>query len=96
MTEKDPRGTYKWRQLAQDQLRREPLCRHCAEKGFTRAAEEVDHIVGVRKDPSKAFDISNLQSLCRPCHREKSRYEDQPKKRFLGVDMEGRLIRRES
>ncbi|MCB0080444.1 MAG: HNH endonuclease [Caldilineaceae bacterium] len=52
------------------QLRREPLCRHCRERGQTTAATEVDHIKARRDGGSDAFD--NLQSLCKSCHSRKT------------------------
>lgn len=36
---------------------------------------EVDHIKPVRTHPDLAFELSNLQSLCRSCHSKKTRLE---------------------
>lgn len=36
---------------------------------------EVDHKLPVWSHPELAFDISNLQLLCKPCHRQKSTRE---------------------
>lgn len=36
---------------------------------------EVDHILPVRSHPERAFDLSNLQSLCVTCHSRKTRIE---------------------
>lgn len=36
---------------------------------------EVDHIEAVRNAPDRAFDLSNLQTLCAPCHGAKTRLE---------------------
>ena len=36
---------------------------------------EVDHIKPVRTHPELAFELSNLQSLCRSCHSKKTRVE---------------------
>ena len=33
---------------------------------------EIDHVVAVSKDRSKAYDLENLQILCDPCHRKKT------------------------
>lgn len=47
----------------------------CAEQGRSTAAELVDHIVPVSVDKSRAFDATNLQSLCRKCHAAKHAFE---------------------
>lgn len=36
---------------------------------------EVDHIHPVRTHPDLAFDLANLQCLCRSCHSRKTRIE---------------------
>jgi 5-methylcytosine-specific restriction endonuclease McrA len=35
----------------------------------------VDHIQPVRNAPELAFDLSNLQCLCRRCHSRKTRVD---------------------
>ena len=37
-------------------LRNEPLCRSCAEAGFTVAAEHIDHIEAVHLAPERFWD----------------------------------------
>lgn len=54
-------------------LANEPLCRHCAEKGRTRIAEEVDHIVPLAL--GGADDDDNTQCLCTDCHAIKTASE---------------------
>lgn len=46
----------------------------CLECG-SRCGLEVDHIDPVRTHPEKAFDLSNLQTLCGSCHARKTRLE---------------------
>ena len=36
---------------------------------------QVDYVQPVRDAPEKAFDLDNLQVLCRPCHYAKTRKE---------------------
>jgi len=36
---------------------------------------EVDHIIPVRAAPERAFDLTNLQTLCVSCHSRKTRVE---------------------
>lgn len=69
--------TRDWRdRLRPAQLTREPLCRHCAERGITNVATEVDHIVPPNGDRELQRDAGNLQSLCSTCHGVKTRKQD--------------------
>ena len=36
---------------------------------------DVDHIVALRRAPELAFEPSNLQHLCAPCHKAKTKSE---------------------
>ena len=36
---------------------------------------EIDHILPVKTHPGLAYEISNLQALCGPCHSRKTRIE---------------------
>lgn len=58
-----------WRALRRQVLAEEPHCRACG-----GPASEVDHIVPLSRGGSR--DRSNLQALCRECHREKTRREN--------------------
>ncbi|KKI17489.1 HNH endonuclease signature motif containing protein [Sphingomonas sp. Ag1] len=51
----------------------EPLCRKCLERGEEQPTEEVDHIRPLSEGGSN--DRSNLQGLCGPCHKAKTRRE---------------------
>jgi 5-methylcytosine-specific restriction protein A len=58
-----------WRKRARAQLRSEPLCRLCAQKGLAVAAECADHIDGHTDGESwDTFLLAPLQSLCKACH----------------------------
>jgi 5-methylcytosine-specific restriction protein A len=57
-----------WRVVRIAHLRREPLCRFCAERGVVTAATEVDHIDGDRMNHVPA----NLRSACKPCHSRRT------------------------
>jgi len=46
-------------------------CVQCGQRGRV----EVDHIAPVRERPDLAFDVANLQTLCRSCHTRKTRAE---------------------
>ncbi|WP_184058613.1 HNH endonuclease signature motif containing protein [Sphingomonas aerophila] len=60
-----------WKKLRDRRLDAEPLCRRCSARGHVTAAEEVDHIKPKALGGKDEWD--NTQSLCRPCHVEKTR-----------------------
>jgi len=37
-----------------------------------RPADEVDHIVPIAEAPHRRYDVTNIQSLCREHHRQKT------------------------
>ena len=57
----------RWRKIAKWQLRNEPLCRLCQNRGLVRPATIADHIEPHRGDINK-FWFGKLQSLCFDCH----------------------------
>ena len=64
--------TKRWKALRLEVLRRDDWqCVRCPE----RRRLEVDHILPVKTHPELAFDMSNLQTLCGPCHARKTRIE---------------------
>lgn len=79
-------GNRRWRRLRRAQLAKEPLCRHCLERGIITAANEVDHIEPHKGDRAK-FWAGPFQSLCKPCHSEKTAQEEGKRtKRSVGID----------
>jgi 5-methylcytosine-specific restriction protein A len=72
-----------WRQLRAQVLREEPLCRLCLKgsaglRPRVEPAVEVDHIVPVTLAPELRLKRSNLQPLCKRCHRLKTIMEQSP------------------
>ena len=67
-----------WRRTREAVLRRD--CYQCVKCG--RGAEDVDHI-RPRAMGGDLYALSNLQSLCKPCHRAKSGKEALTIRRFL-------------
>lgn len=62
-----------WKRVRVLALKRDKyLCQHCLAAGFVTPAKDVDHIVPLNIAPERRLDLSNLQSLCRPCHRAKT------------------------
>lgn len=62
----DPR----WKAVRLQALARDGhACRVCG----TEEELEVDHIIGLEEDLDLAFELDNLQTLCRPHHQQKGR-----------------------
>jgi 5-methylcytosine-specific restriction protein A len=62
----------RWPALRLAALRRDDFkCVQCGARGRL----EVDHKVPVRSAPEMAFELGNLQALCRSCHSKKTRLE---------------------
>jgi 5-methylcytosine-specific restriction protein A len=60
-----------WRKLRKSVLIRDNyLCKACEAKGIATPATDVDHIVNKARGGSDI--LSNLQSLCKECHRAKT------------------------
>lgn len=77
-----------WHRLRNSILRRDPLCVMCQRAGRTRAAMEVDHIIPIAERPDLRLVESNLQPLCRPCHRIKTARDGRaitPGERVIGI-----------
>lgn len=67
-----------WRKLREQVFRRDNyLCVNCHAHGYVTQATDVDHIVS--KAHGGTDDLSNLQSLCRACHEQKTANEDSKK-----------------
>lgn len=65
----------RWRHIAKDHLRRNPLCVRCLQRGIVRSAALADHIEPHRGDWMK-FRLGALQSLCADCHNRFKQGED--------------------
>lgn len=60
-----------WRRLRIQALERDHyLCQACLRKKRFTKATEVHHIKEVEDFPELALTLSNLESLCWPCHEE--------------------------
>ena len=63
----------------------EPLCRHCAAKGLTTLATQVDHVIALVNGGSD--DDNNKQPLCDECHKVKTAADMGHKQRLtIGID----------
>ncbi len=72
---KTVRQTRRWGRVRRRVLARSPLCVECERLGRMEFATEVDHIIPEREAPELAFDVSNLQGLCKSCHSRKTARE---------------------
>lgn len=63
--------TARWKALRRAVLAERPICEACGKA----AATEVDHVVRVSARPDLAFERSNLQARCKPCHSAKTSRE---------------------
>jgi len=59
--------TTSWQRRCSHQLRIEPLCRFCLERGVVTPATVADHIESHHGDYN-AFRLGPLRSLCVECH----------------------------
>src|SRR5215471_3032515 len=61
----------RWERMRKHQLRVQPLCRFCEDRGLTVPAVIADHVqpwkLG-RSDDMNRFWLMPLQSLCKRCH----------------------------
>jgi 5-methylcytosine-specific restriction endonuclease McrA len=49
-----------------------PLCETCLNEGLIVPMEDVDHILDIESHPYLSLEISNLQSLCKKHHSQKT------------------------
>ena len=63
----------RWKVLRWEVLRSNGF--RCGGCGSNRHLE-VDHVVPLAKAPERAYDVENLQVLCKTCHGRKTRYEN--------------------
>lgn len=80
-------GTSKWQRRRARQLKREPLCRFCAARGYTTQAKVADH-VEPHKGDVKLFWEGELQSLCTNCHQSAKQGLEYSGK-TVGYDIDG-------
>lgn len=56
----------KWRKIRNRYINNNPLCEECLKDGKFTKAEEVHHILPLRRGGN--HDESNLMALCKSCH----------------------------
>ena len=60
-------GTQQWKNLREIKLSQDPLCELCKDRHKTTPATLVHHMIPTDAG-GEMWDMSNLQSLCNPCH----------------------------
>ena len=49
-------------------IRDKLLCIPCLKIGVYSKADEVHHIIELKDDITKAYELDNLESICHSCH----------------------------
>ncbi|SQC57668.1 HNH endonuclease [Listeria newyorkensis] len=61
--------TSRWAKTRKTVLARDYyLCQECKRRGIIKQGNTVHHIIELREDTSKAFDLNNLETVCLACH----------------------------
>lgn len=79
MRAKDRKKIYndkRWKKVRLQAMARDNfLCVMCRKDGIETMFDEVDHIIELSDDISKAYDVNNLQCLCKKHHQQKTMLE---------------------
>ena len=62
----------RWRKLRAMKRSQDPMCEQCAREGRITPAQQVDHREPIARRPDRVWDLTNLESLCIPCHSRKT------------------------
>jgi 5-methylcytosine-specific restriction protein A len=65
-----------WFWVRKDVLRRDKYTCSICKKRFRKAFLDVDHIIPVKMG-GQLFDKKNLRTLCKECHKAKSRLDSE-------------------
>ena len=87
-------NTGRWRKARIVHLASEPLCRMCKEEGRITAAQVVDHIKAHKGDEALFWDVSNWQSVCKPCHDRHAQSRDRTGKERPVIGLDGWPVER--
>jgi 5-methylcytosine-specific restriction protein A len=60
--------TAAWQRLRAMKLAETPYCEDCMQRDCLVQADHVHHVVELRDDWDLRLDVTNLRSLCHPCH----------------------------
>lgn len=78
-------GLQRWKKRRNHQLKTEPLCRLCLDRGHVTPAAIADHVTPHKGDWNQ-FRLGELQSLCADCHKGKWATDRQGFRNDIGDD----------
>ncbi|MHA6644539.1 HNH endonuclease signature motif containing protein [Mesorhizobium sp. A623] len=92
-----PYNTGTWQALRRAKLSDQPLCEACLRREVVEPAIAVDHIEAIEKGGEPFPPLSDLMSMCLPCHNSKTNAVDHPnasgfRRALKGFDTEGNPI----
>ena len=61
----------RWQKLRARQLQRQPLCVLCLDAGKVTEGKVADHVLERKERPDLQWTLSNLRTLCMPCHNRR-------------------------
>jgi 5-methylcytosine-specific restriction endonuclease McrA len=74
-----------WRRCRLAKLKRTPMCERCRKAGIEGVpAVDVHHKIEVDDAPGLAYDLANLESLCKRCHGRETRARQRLERRRGG------------
>jgi len=78
--DKNSRAFYKskeWQEVRELALKRDNyLCQRCLNNKKLKKADLVHHIVPLKDDASLRSKLTNLESICHPCHNKEHKVND--------------------
>ena len=60
---------HRWEKIRNMYIKAHPLCEECLKNGKSTLADEVHHVLPIKRGGTHDFD--NLMSLCKSCHNKK-------------------------
>lgn len=62
-----------WRKFSKAYRKKHPFCKECLQKGVYNSDNlEVDHIIPITQRPDLKYSETNLQTLCKSHHAQKT------------------------
>jgi 5-methylcytosine-specific restriction endonuclease McrA len=66
----------RWQRIREAKLAQDPLCERCLLSETVEPATVVHHRGAHKGDEAKFWDITNLESICKPHHDSEGQRED--------------------
>ena len=84
-------GSKRWRELRLAYLRANPLCVACLKFDLVVEADTVHHLKERLEAPELAYDWSNLEASCGPCHTQRHKLKKAQNANGYDGDLPGTL-----